>query len=118
MKECIICYSNTEETLSCGHCVHLECAKKQFKPECPLCRKVLNIKVTGTRPEVYIPVASLPTETQNIDSSTFFYIHRFNLNLSTSSPCVGNVIEEEYDEEEYDEENPFGDEYNYDSENL
>ena len=44
---CIICIESLTEVdiLECGHWIHLDCVKKHFKPECPLCRKKLNIQV-------------------------------------------------------------------------
>ena len=47
---CCICRENIELgaqifSLSCDHCFHKECISEWFKekPECPYCRKVLNI---------------------------------------------------------------------------
>jgi hypothetical protein len=50
--ECIICTDEMNENtpLECGHWIHIECVKKHFKPECPLCRTSLNINVTGNIP--------------------------------------------------------------------
>lgn len=48
---CSICLEDTQEKLQCGHFVHMSCAKKHFKPECPVCRIPLNITVTGEYPE-------------------------------------------------------------------
>jgi len=55
--DCIICTEKLgdEKPLECGHFMHLDCVKKHFKPECPLCRRVLNIKVTGTLPIPFVP---------------------------------------------------------------
>jgi hypothetical protein len=51
--ECCLCFEKMTEDkpLECGHWLHLECVKKHFKPECPVCRAKLNIKVTGKVPE-------------------------------------------------------------------
>ena len=51
--ECIICYSPLQEEppLKCGHWMHMECVKKHFKPECPVCRHPLEIAVSGTFPD-------------------------------------------------------------------
>jgi hypothetical protein len=46
-SECPICLENTIDTLECGHKIHIECVKKHFKPECPVCKKTLSIKVNG-----------------------------------------------------------------------
>lgn len=46
-NECPICLEHTDDILECGHKIHLECVKKHFKPECPVCRKSLNISVSG-----------------------------------------------------------------------
>jgi len=50
-EECPICFeslNDEKEPLKCGHWMHLECVKKHFKPECPVCRAPLDIKVTGS----------------------------------------------------------------------
>jgi len=48
---CVICYDpiimEKEKPLICGHIFHLDCLKKTFKPQCPLCRKEIDIKVEG-----------------------------------------------------------------------
>lgn len=63
MTDCIICTENVTETAQkCGHTFHLNCLQKQFKPECPLCRTALDIKVTGTIPDDNIPLPSLEDE--------------------------------------------------------
>jgi U3 small nucleolar ribonucleoprotein component len=56
-EECIICTEklDDESSLSCGHWVHLHCVQKQFKAECPICRHPLDIVVTGTLPQPYMP---------------------------------------------------------------
>ena len=55
--DCIICLENLgdENPLECGHYMHMECVKKQFKPECALCRRTLNIEVTGQHPIPFVP---------------------------------------------------------------
>lgn len=60
-SDCCICYealTKTDNPLFCGHTIHLECVKKHFKPECPLCRAPLDIKVSGTVPLPFIPTDS------------------------------------------------------------
>ena len=52
--ECPVCYysmNKEKNPLTCGHWVHLKCVKRHFKPECPICRHPLKIKVTGQKPE-------------------------------------------------------------------
>ena len=51
--ECVVCTEsmvNEPEAFRCGHWVHIECVRRQFKPECPICRAELPIQVTGVRP--------------------------------------------------------------------
>lgn len=52
-NECVICLEKLfkDDFLPCGHRLHLSCVKKHFKPECPICRYPLNIKVTGILPK-------------------------------------------------------------------
>ena len=52
-EDCIICTEKIgeEDILDCGHWIHISCVKKHFKPECPVCRKSLNIEVVGVRPQ-------------------------------------------------------------------
>ena len=52
-EDCPICTEKIgdEDILDCGHWIHISCVKKHFKPECPVCRKSLNIQVEGSRPE-------------------------------------------------------------------
>lgn len=66
MNECTICYNNVKEnSLECGHYCHLKCLEQHFKPECPLCRKKLNIEVKGAYPS---SVFSSFSEFENDDS--------------------------------------------------
>ncbi len=41
---CCICFddNNDKYPLPCGHWVHRKCVLKSRKPECPLCRKIVN----------------------------------------------------------------------------
>lgn len=58
--ECPVCYENLEPDVIkqiCGHRVHQLCLTQHFKPECPVCRHPLNIKVTGTKP---LPLDDIP----------------------------------------------------------
>jgi hypothetical protein len=59
---CIICtetLGQNDNALACGHWFHLNCVRRHFKPECPLCRRPLNIKVGGTFPQPFIPIAEI-----------------------------------------------------------
>jgi hypothetical protein len=52
-SECPICYESLENEktpLNCGHWIHINCVKKHFRPECPLCRSPVNFQVYGTTP--------------------------------------------------------------------
>jgi hypothetical protein len=50
--DCCICLEpNIDEfELPCKHSVHKSCLQKHFKPECPVCRRLVRISVNGTRP--------------------------------------------------------------------
>jgi hypothetical protein len=139
-EDCAICYGKLgdEKSLECGHWLHMSCVQKHFKPECPLCRKPLNIKVYGTRPEVFIPEEN---DEEQFEGSILGV--RFSMRLPRN--IIGNVVErnieplpDEEDEDnarkrrrsddeswrekgyqyaeedsEYDEENPRGDNWDY-----
>jgi hypothetical protein len=53
-ENCIVCYEELDniDPLICGHIIHPDCIKQQFKPECPLCRTPLNVVVIGTKPKI------------------------------------------------------------------
>jgi len=47
-QNCPICFSSLHQTsqpLDCGHWIHKTCIQKTCKPECPVCRTKLNIKI-------------------------------------------------------------------------
>ena len=114
IETCILC-TNTlspKDILSCGHKMHMACVKKHFKPECPVCRRKLNIVVTG----------QLPSATNDLINYTFIPIHhppRFKTQpLKEPLPSwkrQGYAYKEE--DPEYDEENPDGDEVDYPEDN-
>lgn len=63
--ECIVCrdsLDNNEESLICGHWIHLKCLQRHFKAECPICRHPLNIVVSGHVPSPYFPEEVVQTE--------------------------------------------------------
>jgi hypothetical protein len=101
--DCAICYNKMTDVkpLECGHWIHLECVKKHFKPECPMCRRKLNIQVTGSLPEAFIPLEAVPdlNTLNTLVEQIEYYSYREDM---------------EYQEDEYtDEENPYGDDYDY-----
>lgn len=117
-EDCPVCYEKLKnvEPLSCGHIVHLSCVKKHFKPECPLCRKSLDIKVNGTRPEVFIPFEHVEEVKENRND--------FDIDFSEEEDYYSDEEGRRWrkkgfnypeEDEEWDEENPFGDDYNYGS---
>lgn len=70
MNECVICYELVkEDAQACGHFCHINCLKQHFKPECPVCRRKLNIKVEGRFPYVEIPF-SFDNNAEEYDEST------------------------------------------------
>lgn len=134
-EDCVVCYNELKQTdiLVCGHKVHISCVEKQFKPECPLCRTKLNIKVYGEKPE---PDNYIPPE-RDIENNSDPEIDEFLSDLEELENELSrrkrrrDEEEEEglYEEEEwqkkgyqyreedsdYDEENPYGDECNYEN---
>lgn len=133
-SDCVICLEkNNEDPLICGHRIHISCIKKHFKPECPLCRRKLNIKVNGLTPMAFVPsnyedslVNSInyeirdeleeednetPTEDEIIDDFLMKSTRNFHENYDRYNECEES--ESEANDEEYDEENPHGDEFEY-----
>lgn len=130
-KTCIICtesLNNVDTPLrACGHWLHLSCVKKHFKPECPICRAKLNIKVTGTKPHTYIPFSPNGGPWRDSDNPrirTVFGIFlttfrpplfqpegSFHTRLFTGFDTDGYTYAEEHPN--YDEENPRGDNWDY-----
>ena len=88
---CDICLEkNIEKPLKCGHYVHLECAKKHFKPECPVCKTVLEIEVTGVKPELYLPYnpSTVPDDDEDFTYENYlneYYRINFGVNIFSSS---------------------------------
>jgi len=97
--ECPVCFLSLEEEkepLACGHWVHLECVKKHFRPECPVCRQKLNIKVEGSLPSTNINnVRDIPGRGNGPENVEVLY--------------HGNVDDIELDDEAYVERNFDGD---------
>lgn len=85
-ENCAICLEKTTEMFDCKHHVHLECAKKHFKPECPVCRAKVNIRVSGTYPNNYDNVF------EEVDDR-IYRTHRIRM-----------VFEEDDDEDEEDDD--------------
>ena len=127
--DCPICFENIlpSEITECGHHVHLECLEKQFKAECPLCRRKLNIKITGEKPKNYIQhvvsdnyVVSDEDANDDVDyedaddedaDDNKEELH-FSDYLGDDRNSEGEVCYKECTED-YDEENPHGDEWEY-----
>jgi hypothetical protein len=119
--ECVICIESLKDeqnSLCCGHWVHLECIKKQFKAECPLCRHPLNIQVTGVMPvDCIVPVFE--------EARTIVICDNCYRDFYIDEPCTcdnydeDNIESEEESNEDncddYDEENPHGDNWNYEN---
>jgi hypothetical protein len=51
-NECTICYEDTKvlpiSTQCCKQIVHMNCLTKQFKKECPFCKRFMEIEITGS----------------------------------------------------------------------
>ena len=134
-EDCIICtesFKDDSEPLCCGHWIHINCIKKQFKPECPICRTSLDISVSGDKPELYIPnedysgvYTGTYTHSRNRAFTMIVIEHIFEHNLETDSlPDLEDITNNDSwqnkgylhpeEDEDYDEENPRGDEFSYD----
>jgi hypothetical protein len=119
-ENCILCLEDidaSENPLECGHKLHIECVKKHFKPECPICRKPLNITVSGTQPELYLPFDPESFINDNYYSNSNIMIYTYE-----NGPIVIYNVGEDYNEqdssgdnweEDDDEENPRGDNWEY-----
>lgn len=114
--DCPICFENIptdKEKIECGHQVHMDCLQQQFKPECPLCRKSLHIKVFGKPPECNIEYTENIFEVEvQVQVEVEVQELHFSDYLGDDRNSEGEV---EYKEcrEDYDEENPNGDEWYY-----
>jgi hypothetical protein len=121
--------------LECGHWLHISCVQKHFKPECPLCRQPLNIKVYGTKPQpdmnLFIPHEQEEQEEvqgirfimrpgrnivaeRNVDEDELQHgIKRRHDSDDEDEPWRANGYQYAEEDSEYDEENPRGDNWNY-----
>ena len=128
-ETCVICMEDieNEKPLLCGHIVHFECVKKQFKPECPICRAVIkNLKVSGTAPEAYIPYSHDTLYSENwtedyYDENNDDAVQDDEAVQDSNNPIYHDIekwrqMGYSYREEhpDYDEENPDEDEVDYD----
>lgn len=107
---CILCLEHidiSEKPLICGHKFHIECLKKHFKPECPLCRRTIEIDVTGTKPELYLPFN--PETIPDNHVNQIIYIGSQNI-LDIVIQYENELQDENEDE---DEENRMGDIWDY-----
>ena len=74
MSDCPVCFEpllEEESPLVCGHCVHMTCVVQQFKPECPLCRRKLDVEVSGVPPEPYVPISEQEFQEQEFQEQEF-----------------------------------------------
>lgn len=130
-SSCAICLDSilpAEEKIAC-HPVHVSCVKKHFKPECPVCRRVLDIAVTGDRPQSNLtwsishPLEEEPIpveETRERPGSAFFpcpmqIMKTYGLLPSGDVEVSEDDLDENYGDISEDEENPRGDEWDYGS---
>lgn len=64
-SRCPICLEDFGDTptLSCSnqHKFHTKCITRHYKPECAVCRSPMDIKVTGTMPEIEFSVEDVLT---------------------------------------------------------
>lgn len=112
-SDCPICFESLaleKNAMICGHWVHLECAKKQTRDECPLCRTVLNLKpfVQPVIRTPHIDDMETSSEADQSECSEMQYEDH-------CEPWRKNGYNhKEEDIENYDEENPDGDSVYYD----
>jgi Ring finger domain len=129
-EDCIICTEKMEEerSLECGHWIHYSCIQKQFKAECPVCRKSLKIEVKGKRPSsevMWREGEDLVRQETRWQEALWEDPVRQGAHLVGLLENYGNIPyllygederdeESEENEEDYDEENPSGDSEYYD----
>ena len=80
--------------LECGHWIHKKCVEKHFKPECPVCRKPLNIKVKGTLPNCdieYDPLTITDSEYKDSMLSQYYYLRSILDSMSHEFPNSRNM---------------------------
>jgi hypothetical protein len=98
-EDCPVCYEKLgdEQPLICKHYIHISCIQKQFKPECPLCRHPLDIKVYGEKPENYVyniydmSEEMIEHDNANFGMSEFVYSMPFNANIEPAGTFVHNI---------------------------
>jgi len=89
--------------LPCGHWMHLSCVQQHFKPECPVCRKPLDIVVTGIPPDPNIPFQIEEPENEETQVIEHALIARHFVMMNVPSTVMGDVVEH-FDETEEDNE--------------
>jgi hypothetical protein len=118
-QECIICLeklNDADNALQCGHWIHISCIQKQFKPECPVCRAPLNIKVFG---KLVVNIYNNESGDDNDDFTSDSDIldesssNEYDETNSQDYLDYNERIVRNEDDENYDEENPYGDEWFY-----
>ena len=119
-ENCILCLEDidaSENPLDCGHKLHLECVKKHFKPECPICRRRLNISVNGSIPELYLPFDSESFSNDDTihgnDDIVFENIYNYIIFQNQLLDLDESQEEDVYMDLDIDEENPRGDNWDY-----
>lgn len=107
MTNCVICTETLGDCppIQCGHIVHLECLKKQFRPECPLCRAPLDIEVSGQAPQPYLGYDEDDESSRSSSSS------REEEEVSSSSSSEESSSEENSSNEDSANEEEYKDSY-------
>lgn len=96
-EECPVClegFTNGDKPLDCGHWIHKKCVEKHFKPECPVCRKPLNIKVKGRMPDCdieYDPSSVVDNQYNESMMSQYFYLRSILDSMSHEFPNSRNM---------------------------
>lgn len=96
-EECPVCldkFTPEDKPLECGHWIHKKCVEKHFKPECPVCRKPLNIKVNGTRPDgdiEYDPLSITDSDYKDSMLSQYYYLRSILDSMTHEFPNSRNM---------------------------
>lgn len=96
-----------ESPLKCKHRVHLDCLKRQFKAECPLCRCKLNIQLYSKPIKEESEIEYEIEDENNINEDLENIYAEFSENEYEDWEREGYLYKEE--SPDYDEENPDGD---------
>ena len=103
-EQCSICFENVEkkDILECGHLVHIDCLKKGYKCECPVCRHPLSRGIpTRIRHKILMNEMRLKREREQEEYEELIRQEAeeqaWILNLVNNFISIDNIIDHEED---------------------